>query len=33
MQIFSMLTGFDFLLMALLCGVFVLALVNGNSRL
>jgi len=33
MEIFRILTAFDYLLMAILCGVFVLAMVNGNSRL
>lgn len=33
MEIFRLLTAFDYLLMAVLCGVFVLAVVNGDSHL
>jgi hypothetical protein len=33
MEIFRMMTAFDYLLMVVLCGVFVLAMVNGNSHL
>jgi hypothetical protein len=33
MEIFRVLTSFDYLLMAILCGIFVLAAVNGSSHL
>ena len=32
MEIFHLLTAFDYMLMAVLCGVFVLAMANGNSH-
>lgn len=32
MEILRLMTAFDYLLMAVLCGVFVLAMVNGNTH-
>jgi hypothetical protein len=32
MEIFRVLTSFDYLLMAILCGIFVLAMINENSH-
>jgi hypothetical protein len=33
MEIFRLMTAFDYVLMVVLCGVFVLAMVSGNSHL
>ena len=32
MEILRLMTAFDYLLMAVLCGVFVLAMVNGKTH-
>ncbi len=32
MEIFRMLTSFDYLLLAILCGVFLVAMTNGKTH-